>query len=262
MTTSRQVPAARAPVVRHRWLPRQHGSWAMLLVPLLLGVAASQFSAWQLVLAAVAVAGYVTSATFQAWSKARQPSAYRAPLLTWGAMFVVLGLVLVAAFPVLLASLVVLLPAAAVVIRGARPGRRRGLANSLAQVAQALVLVPAAAVVTRDFDPAAVWTATGVAAAYLVGSVLVVRSVLGERDNPAFAVAAVGFHSVAAILALWLLPPAYALAAGWLLVRAIALPILERRWAGGSHPLRPIHVGMVEIASSIAVVVVSFAIPA
>lgn len=233
----------------------------MLLLPFLLGIAASRFDPWQLVLAGVALSGYVASATFQAWSRARRPAALRTPLAVWTLAFVSLGLPLVVRYPVLLTSLVILAPAGAVVVAGARPGRRRGLANSLAQVAQALVLVPAAAVVSGQFDATAVWAATGVAAAYLVGTVLVVRSVLGERNNPRFAVLAAAFHVLAVALALWLLPPGYALVAVWLLLRAIALPILARRLAAGPRPLRPVQVGVVEMISSIAVVVVSFAVP-
>ena len=42
-------PEAR-PIAGHRlWIPRQHGAWAMLLLPVLLGVAASAPDPWQLV---------------------------------------------------------------------------------------------------------------------------------------------------------------------------------------------------------------------
>jgi hypothetical protein len=37
--------------------------------------------------------------------------------------------------------------------------------------------------------------------------------------------------------------------------------VIQRRLASGPKPLRPIHVGIVEIVSSIAVVVVAFAFP-
>jgi YwiC-like protein len=262
MTAPSSAQVHQSPVVRHRWLPRQHGGWAMLLLPLLLGIAASRFDPLQLVLGGAATAGYVASATLQAWMRARWPATYRAPLVAWGSAFLLLAVVLVLAYPILVVSLVVLVPAAAVALLGARPGRRRGLANSLAQVAQALVLVPAAALVSGAFDATAVWAATAVAAGYLVGSVLVVRSVLAERTNRSFALASVAFHVLLVGLALWLLPAAYALVAGGLLIRAVALPVLERRLAGGPRPLRPIHVGLVELASSVAVVAVSFAVPA
>ena len=253
--------APRRVAVRHVWLPRQHGAWAMLLVPLFLGVAASRPSAWQLILAGAALTGYLTSATLQAWARARRPREYRSPIVVYGTVFAVLGLFLVVVFPPLLLSLIVVVPTAIVVFQGARPGTRRDLANSLVQVAQVLVLVPAAAYVSGETDIERIVAYTAVAAAYLVGTVLVVRSVLRERGNTRFAALSVGFHTVVTGLALVLLPDGYALLAAGLTARAIALPVAQRRRASGARPLRPIHVGIVEIAASTAVVVISFAIP-
>lgn len=259
VTTSEDVQRRRA-TARHVWLPRQHGAWAMLLVPFLLGVAASHPSAWQLVLAGTALTGYLTSTTLQAWARARRPPEYRSPIVVYGAVFAVGGLILVVAFPLLLLSLVVVVPAAIVVFQGARPGTRRDLANSLAQVAQALILVPAAAYVSGEVDLEPIVAYTAVAAAYLAGTVLVVRSVLRERGNRTFVTLSVGFHVIVTLLAIILYPSGYALLAALLTGRSLALPVIQRRWASGGRTLRPIQVGMVEIAASMAVVVMSFAI--
>ncbi|MEW5991433.1 MAG: YwiC-like family protein [Chloroflexota bacterium] len=254
-------PERRPAVPRHRWAPQQHGAWAMLLLPLLLGVAASRPDPWQVVLGAAALSGYLASAVGQAWFRARRPPALRAPFAIYGSTFAVLGLALATAFPALLLAILVIGPAAVVVLGGARPGTRRDLANSLAQVAQALVLVPAAAYVSGTFEAERVVTATAIAAGYLVGTVLVVRSVLRERGNAIFAGLSVGFHAALIVLAVVWLPPAYALLAAALTVRAAGLPWLQRRLAGGARPLRPIHVGLVEIAASVAVVAVAFLVP-
>ena len=233
----------------------------MLLLPLLLGVAASRPDGWQLVLGGAALAAYLASATLQAWARARRAPVYRPPILVYGAAFAVLGLVLVVTFPPLLLTLVVTIPAVAVVVRGARPGTRRDLANSVAQVAQTLVLVPAAACVSGEFDVERIALFVAVAAAYLLGTVLVVRSVLRERGNASFAAVSMGAHLGFAAVALGFLPTGYAILGLALAGRAIALPIIQQRWATGPHPLRPIHVGLVEIAASAAVVLVAFAVP-
>jgi hypothetical protein len=234
----------------------------MLLLPLLLGVAASRPSPWQLVLAGAALAAYLLSATIQAWSRARRHPAYRTPIMVYGAALLVFGGSLVVAYPALLLALLVIVPTAAIVLGGARPGTRRDLANSLAQVAQALVLVPAAAFVSGDLDIARAATYTAIAAGYLVGTVLVVRSVLRERGNEAFAALSGAFHGAMVVLVAVGLPLAYPFLAAGLTVRAIGLPLLQRRWASTARPLRPVHVGIVEIVSSVAVVAVSFAVPA
>lgn len=251
----------RRSITRQRWLPRQHGAWAMLLLPLLLGVAASHASPWQVVLGGAALAAYLTSATLQAWARARRAPEYRAPTLVYGAVLAILGSVLVIRFPLLFLTLLVAAPAALIVLEGARPGTRRDLANSLAQVAQAVVLVPAAAYVSGEFEVDRVVAYAAVAAGYLFGTVLVVRSVLRERGNGAFAALSIGSHLAAAAAALALLPAGYAVLGLALAGRAIGLPVAQRRWATGPHPLRPIHVGLVEIAASVAVAVIAFALP-
>lgn len=245
---------------RRLWFPHQHGAWAMLAVPLLLGVAASRPSAWQLILAAAAVAGYLASATAQAWLRSRRRPSYVPSLATYSTVFVASGLALLASHPALLATAVVLLPAGAITIAGARPGTGRDLASSLAQVAIVLVLVPAAAYLAAPLEPAAVVPATSVAAGYLVGTVLVVRSVIRERGNARFAGLSVGYHAALVFGAAALLPWAYAAVAAGLLARAIGLPVVQRRRAGTARPLRPVQVGVVEIVASTALVVAAFAV--
>lgn len=246
---------------RRRWLPQQHGAWAMLLLPLLVGITASRPSPWHLVLGGAALTGYLASAALQAWSRARRAAAYRAPIAAYGSLFAILGLALVAAYPALLLVAIVVAPATAVVLGGAKPGTPRDLANSLAQVGQALVLVPAAALVSGAFELDRVIAGTAIAAGYLAGTVLVVRSVLRERGNATFGAVSVGFHVVLTVSAILLLAPPYAWLAAGLAARAVALPAAQRRLAGGPRPLRPIHVGLVEIGASVAVVVVAFVSP-
>lgn len=230
----------------------------MLLLPVLLGVAASRPHPWQLAVGGAALAGYLASSTLQAWSRARRPPAYRAPIAVYAIVFAMLGGLLAVAFPALLLALVVVVPTSLVVFRGAQPGSRRDLANSLLQVVQALVLVPAAAFVSGELEPGRVVAYALVAAGYLFGTVLVVRSVLRERGNEAFAAASVGFHLALVVPAAVALPAAYPVLAIGLAARAAALPLLQRRLARTPRPLRPIHVGIVEIVASLSVVVVAF----
>jgi hypothetical protein len=233
----------------------------MLAVPFLVGVSLGPPVPWQLVLAGTAAAGYLAAATLQAWLKARRRPGFRPSLLAYGTAFACGSAVLVVAFPELLWAGVVIVPAALMTARGARPGAPRALAGSVAQLAIALVLVPAAAHLAGAASVESVVLATAVAAAYLVGTVLVVRSVLRERGNPAYAAASAGYHLALVPAAAIALPWPYVLAALGLAVRALILPMIERRRAGTARPLRPVQVGAVEMAASTVVVVVAFAVP-
>ncbi len=258
VSTAQIVPRpATTPVA---WLPRQHGAWAMLAVPLLLGVAVSRPSGWQLVLAATAAAGYLATASAQGFLRSRGGGRYRAPLIVYGTAFGALGLLLAWTHPILFAALVVLVPAAGAALWGARPGTGRAITASLAAVVQALVLVPAGAVLAGPFDWLVVGRATLLAAIYLAGTVLVVRSVIRARGNDGFAALSVGYHLGAAALAALLVPWAYAVYVAALALRAASLPLLQRRWAGSGRPLRPIQVGVVEVVASAALVALAFTV--
>jgi hypothetical protein len=233
----------------------------MLALPLLLGVAATVPSPWQLLLGIAALAGYLAAATAQAWLRARRRSSFVPSLVIFGGLFTIAGLLLLVAFPALALSAFVAVPAGALVVGRARPGTPRDLANSLALTAVALVLVPAAACVSGAWETEAVAWATFVAAGYLVGSVLVVRSVIRERGNRGFVAFSVAFHAAFLIVAMVALPWPYAACAAGLLARAIALPRVERSRAGTSRPLRPVQVGLVEMLASTVLVIVAFVVP-
>jgi len=245
---------------RTLWFPHQHGAWAMLAVPLLLGVAATASSPWHLVLGVAAVAGYLAAATAQAWLRARRRPTFLPSLALYVGVFAAAGGLLLVAFPALALSAVVVVPAGALIVGGARPGTPRDLATSLAQAAIALVLAPAAAHVSGAWETGAVVRVTLVAAAYLGGTILVVRSVIRERGNRGFRALSAAFHVALVVLAVAFLPWPYAACAAGLTARAITLPLVERRRAGTARPLRPAHVGIVEIVASTALVVLAFAV--
>ena len=243
------------------WLPHQHGAWAMLALPILVGIAASRFVPAQLLLMGAAVAAYLASATIQAWLRARRRPSFVWSIVVYCAAAAVLGIPLVVLEPRLLLVVVVLLAAGTLTLAAARPGTPRELALSLAHVVQASMLAPAAMLLAGEAGANLLVAATAIVVAEMSGSTLAVRSVIRERDNAGFAVRSVGFHLVATLVAAATLPPAYAVLGGLLTVRAAALPVVRRRLAATRWKLRPIHVGLVEAVASIATVVVVAAAP-
>src|SRR5450756_1183213 len=102
----------------HLWLPHQHGAWAMLALPIFVGIAASRFVPGQLLLAAAAVAAYLASATLQAWLRARRRSSYVPSIVAYGAATALFGIPLLVLEPRLILAVIVVLPAGALT-----PGR-------------------------------------------------------------------------------------------------------------------------------------------
>jgi hypothetical protein len=152
------------------WLPHQHGAWAMLALPILVGIAASRFVPGQLLLAVTAVAAYLASAALQAWLRARRRPSYVPSIVVYGVATALLGAPLLVIEPRLVLAAIVVVPAGALTLAVARPGTPRELALSLAHVAQASVLVPAAMLLAGETSAWVLGAATAIAAAEMVGS--------------------------------------------------------------------------------------------
>jgi hypothetical protein len=259
--------------VLRRYLPPQHGAWAMLLVPYLAGLLLvdSRTGGTAVLLALLLVAWLAAySLSYYAFQalKSRRPARYRRQLMAYGVVALAAGGLVVAARPVVL----VLAPAFAVGIAVncwyAWRRQERSMVNDLAAVAQSCLVLPAvllvAGVVPVDLIRWPVLGSLAVVVAYFIGTVLFVKTVIRERDSVAFRWASVGFHAALALLTFaaawpgggqWTGPlgwvgsvsPWPALLFWWLLVRAA--------WFGG-RPLRPATAGALEAVNSALVLIV------
>jgi hypothetical protein len=250
-----------------RWLPQQHGAWAFLLVPVLLGVSVAASTPLLAALVVAWVAAYPWSWFALEWSTsgARVRPRYRTPLVAWSAVTVPLALLLVAARPWLVWAGLVYAVAFGVNLWFARRRADRALANDLVFMGQCASAVALAwAVGEPGFDgwmppptgttPEVVWVLTAAVALAFTGSILHVKSLIRERRDPRWSRASVVYHLVTLPLALllawastwWLLVPFVFLAA-----RAVAVPrVVARRATAAQPPLRPAVLGIVEAVGS------------
>lgn len=237
-------------------LPRQHGAWAMLAISLAIGVAASQPAAGDAALAVAAVATYLLAATLASAAAARDRRPYQASVTFYGLGACMGSAAALAMAPGLAVALVVIVPAGTAGLLLARQRRQRSLASSLLSAVQATVLAPAAAFIGGLGDPTELARIAIVAGVYLVGSVLVVRSVIRERDNDSFTMASVTFHLVWAAAARALLAPPYALVFVGLMVRAVLVPAARRARTRRGLGIRPALIGLEETIAGIVIIVV------
>jgi hypothetical protein len=255
------TPAARATRSWRPAIPPQHGAWAFLVVPVLVGfaVAGASPAGWLLLAAWICAypVGYYLGRALTArvrrgsWSRLARRERSRA--IPWAVLTAVLGLPLVVTRPWLLAvaGLLAVLWAAGLAV-AARRGER-SLANDLMLVAQATVALPLTVAVVAG--PSALTgdlarptlQATVIIAAYLAGSVLHVKSLLREAGNVGFHRANVVWHGVLAL-------GAGLVTAWWLvgLLPALARSVLLR------PGLRPGVIGGVEALVAVLVVVAAF----
>jgi hypothetical protein len=211
-------------------VPPQHGAWAYLGLPLLIGLSLSGWT-WLGVLFAVTWVLAYPASYFGAralttrirrgtWSRIARRE--RRDALPWTAAAGVGALFLVLARPWLVVVGVGLAALWAVGLRLALAGRERGFANDLLLVGQSLIALPlvwlisqpafglsAVAASLADI-PAGIWWATVVCAVYFVGSVIHVKSLIREAADVRWRQANLAYHVLAlvtAALSWWLLVP-------------------------------------------------------
>ncbi len=245
VSTATAAPRARLQI------PNQHGAWAFLIVPLVLGLLLAGWSvtaglfalAWVL---AYPASYYLGRAVVIRW---RRGTWSRLAKREWG---YALPWIVVAAVPSL--ALVVLRPWLVVVglVLGVlwfvsvwltRTGHERGASNDLLLVTQAALAVPLLVAVAWDSWPdAAAWQAAFICLVFFAGSVIHVKSLIREADDPRWAVFSRVYHVAA--LGMGLLSPWLLLPFGAAAIRAFAVP-------PGS---RPGVIGAVETVVSVLVV--------
>jgi len=241
-----------------RYLPPQHGAWAFLGLPLLLGASVMDWTPLVLVLAVAWVAAYPLSYAALGLVRSPHPDRFRRPFVVWLVVVGPAGLALAVARPWLVWVGVGYLALFAVNLGYARRHDERALLNDLVFVLECSVMVPVTAAlgdatgsgwspaVLLDV-PASAWVLTALCALVLTGSTLQVKSLIRERRDRRYAYAAqafaVGSVPVAVALAwitgwprsLWIVVPLVVLA-----VRAFALP---------GRDLPPARIGLVELGA-------------
>lgn len=230
---------ARARVIR-RWVPPQHGAWALLAVPYLAGVIAAGFTAWQLALLVAVLAGYPLSYYGLMAVKTYRLDRVGPQLAGYGLVTAAALVPLLVARPALLFYAPAYVVLAAVNATFARYRRDRALLNDLAFVLECALLVPVAATVA-GVGAGAVTTAFVAALLSGAGSVLFVKTMIRERGRSGYRRASVAFHVVALLVAA-LAAPVLAVPFGAYLLRAALLP---------GRDLRPGRVGLVELGCSV-----------
>lgn len=243
------------------YVPPQHGAWAFLALPVLLGALVTPWTPLILLLALAWIAVYPMSYAALGMVRAKRPERFRRPLLVWSVVAAVPAVVLVVARPWLVWVGAVYVVFFLVNLRYARRNDERALANDMVFVFEcaAMVLVTwALGVGGRSLVPPPVsdvpveaWVLTAVAALAMSGSTLHVKSLIRERRDPRFARASQAFAVIcvpvaAALAVAWDLP------AGWWLVVPFVV-LAGRAFAVGRRPLKPAVIGLVELAGFVAV---------
>jgi hypothetical protein len=245
------------------WVPNQHGAWAMLIAPALVGAVVGGVTWWHALLLVAWLTGYCCYFTWGQWL--RTPPARRArwhaPMLVYGAISLVSGLFLLVPHCGLLAWAPAYIVLMSISLACTAKGATRGWLNDVDTLAAACLLtVVAAGVRTAVRGPVSfwwpppgatdihAWIAAAALAAYFLGTVFYVKTMIRDKGSRPMYAASVAYHACVAVAA-WLLGWPAGLLGLLLLARAAGVPKLP-------GPVTPKQIGFGEVAATVLVIAV------
>lgn len=188
------------------YIPNQHGAWAMLILPFLFGIAASQgqfihiplFVCWLLI--------YLFSFPLLQGVKTRKFKRYEKPLKLYGILLLPFISYLLIAEPALLRFVLPLVPLFAVNLYYAKTKNERALINDISAIlAFCLIIYPVFYVGHGES-----WRTANelflLAVLYFTGTAFYVKTVIRERKNIHFYYGSVLYHLLVAIIGLFVFP--------------------------------------------------------
>ena len=262
MTTSmkRPTPADRPRKPRRKgispWVPNQHGAWAMLISPAVLGLISGLVmfartgapTSRLIVLLAVLVAwffGYFAFFAFGLAARARNPrrrASYLQPVYVYGAVSLLGIVVALLLQPGLIWWAIPFAPLVVIAVGETIRGRSRSTLSGVSTTVASALLFPALTSVGSASGEVGVvaWASMVFLAVYFSGTIPFVKSMIRERDNPRYLAGSITYHAVA-VLIIWVM--ALAVGVGWVtgilmvstllvaLFRAMYIPMAARQGA-------------------------------
>ncbi|MGW0908764.1 YwiC-like family protein [Streptomyces sp. NPDC002853] len=234
-----------------RWLPHQHGAWAMLVVPFLTGMLLGTPTPWHAVLLLAWLLGYLASFHVQQWLRlrrnSRNPRAARRhvlPARVFGLALLPPAVALVVHAPWLLAAGACAMPFLAVNGAYAWRNRERALPNGIAAVIPACGMLPVALLLGGG-DLGHAWRPALACLLYFAGTVLYVKTMIRERGSSRYRRASAVWHAGAAAVT-------YAMHLSAALVVFFGVCFLRAVWMPTRGTVRAPVIGAVEVVLSLA----------
>lgn len=271
------------------WVPEHHGAWAMITVPVLVGVVLGGPSWFHVPLLALWWIGYFAFYATGLWLRARRRARYLPPVRAYAMMMIPFAVALLLTSPFLLVWALPFAPLVATTLWCSVNRKDRTMLNDVVTVGAAGLttavaydvgvrgagglwgtgwlsgsgwlgtstasVLPSASVDGALVGWAWAWLVTLLITAYFIGTILYIKTNIRERGNRPFMAASAIYHVVWFAVAAGLAaagPVRWAHAVVWALLvgRAIVVQqVAVRRHA----PIRPMFLGIGEIAASIAI---------
>lgn len=210
--------------MKQGYIPNQHGAWAMLVVPFLLGMLAAQARPIHILLFVGWLLVYLVSFPLLQGIRTGRWHVYGKPLLLYGCLLLPVGAGLFVWQPALLKLAPLFIPLFLVNIYYAKRNRERALMNDLAAVIQFSLFVFVAYEAGGGSDWLLAAELFALNALYFIGTIFYVKTIIRERNNIRYYWYSVGYHAAIAVLGAFIFPPLFLLPLAVLLIRAVWAP--------------------------------------
>lgn len=251
-------------------MPREHGAWAMLVVPVVVGSIIGGPTWRHALLLLTWLVGFCAFSAAGLWLRSGRRARYVPPLRFHAIASGVLGVVLLAGAPGVLRWAPVFAVLLAVSLASSARRADRGWLNDILTVLAACVMTVVSAGLRGGWggswmppgaDEPRAWVAAMLLAGYFVGTVPYVKTLIRDRGDRRVLAVSVGYHAALAAASLvWLTSVVVAGSGVWtagalaavalgLLARAVLVP-RRRPWPS------PKAIGFGEVAASVIVTVV------
>jgi len=209
------------------YLPGQHGAWAMLIIPFVLGMAAAGpawihlplFAAWLLI--------YLFSYPFLQAVKTRKWKVYAKPMQLYGDLLLPFAALTAILEPRLIRWVPLFIPLFAVNALFARMKKERAFVNDLAAVVQFSLATFVAYDAGGETDWRLAAELFALSVLYFTGTVFYVKTIIRERGIPWFYACSIVYHILLLMTALFWFPRLMLAPFAVLLVRAVVSPRLR-----------------------------------
>ena len=271
------------------WIPDYHGAWAMVTVPVIMGVILGGFVPAHLLLLAVWWIGYFDFYAAGLWLRSRRKARFFPPVRAYTIALAPFGIALAIVAPYLLWWVPVFLPLVATTAWASMNRKDRSLLNDVVTVGAAGLMLPVAydlgtggiggilgiAGVRRALETGAAdgtgangvgnlaawgagwpwaWLVTLFVTAYFLGTIFYVKTNIRERNSKGWLAASAIYHLVffaTAVALHQLMGWAHVIVWAALVARAIGVPVYGRAEGWVSAKV----IGFGEVAFSILVMV-------
>lgn len=225
----------------------------MTFVPLIVGIVLGHPSWWQGLLTLTWTAAFFSFHAFGLWVKARCRRRYRTPTFTYGALAGAGALTLVVKYPHLLWWALPFTALFGVVVVQLLRRNDRSLSARISEILASSLMLPVAnSLGSAPASAKAVVTATILVAAYFIGTVPYVKTLIRERTSNGWLHASITYHVLGVVITagcafMGLLNVFIPIVWLVLLIRAYLYPLWSRRReAAGEGPLPPVIIGVSE----------------